>query len=245
MKPSSTAWSSQAISDAQYAIRAEQPDRLGVELELRPRGHLGQLLERPEATRQRDEPVGQLGHPGLALVERFDDVQLGQPGVGQLAIDEAPRDDPGHLAAGGQRRIGEGAHQPDAAAAVDDPDASFGEPAPDGLGQLAIGRAPAGARATEHADPQSEPELTQLRRQPPGRPRPMRDRVLLGRRPQAQRPATGRLGGRLEDGVVAEPARAARFGGDPAPARPARPHELERASRTRAPSGRATVRTQT
>ena len=60
----------------------------------------------------------------------------------------------------------------------------------------------------------------------------MRDRVLLGRRPQSERPAAGRLGGRFEDGVVAEAAGAARRGGDPAAARPAREPERQAPVRT-------------
>ena len=88
--PSSTAWSSQPSRCRPVAVDRQQPDRLGVEVELRPRRDLGELLERAEAAGQRDEPVGELGHHRLALVERADDVQLGQPGVGQLAIDQAP-----------------------------------------------------------------------------------------------------------------------------------------------------------
>ena len=51
-----------------------------MQLELGPRHDLGQLLERAEPAGQGDEPVGQLGHPGLALVQGLDDVQRVTPG---------------------------------------------------------------------------------------------------------------------------------------------------------------------
>jgi uncharacterized protein (TIGR00730 family) len=49
----------------EVAVDVEQADRLGVEVELRPRQDLGQLLERAEAAGQRQERVGQGGHLGL------------------------------------------------------------------------------------------------------------------------------------------------------------------------------------
>ena len=52
------------------AVGVEQADRLGVQVELGPRGDLGQLLERAQAAGQRDERVGELTHACLALVER-------------------------------------------------------------------------------------------------------------------------------------------------------------------------------
>ena len=56
----------------------------------------------------------------------------------------------------------------------------------------------------------------QDRRHRPGRFAPMRDRVLLGRAPLAERPATGRFRLRLEDRVVAEPVGPLRRRRDPA-----------------------------
>ncbi len=57
----------------------------------------------------------------------LDDVQLGQAGVRDLAVDEHLRDDADDLAAGGQRGVGERAHQTDGRAAVDDADAALGQ----------------------------------------------------------------------------------------------------------------------
>ena len=112
------------------AVDVEQPDRLRVQAELRPRQLLEQLVERPEAARKRSEPVGELGHQRLSLVQRPDDVQLGQSAVGELAIDEQLRDDADHLAARPECAVGDRAHQPDAPAAVDDPDPAAAAAAP-------------------------------------------------------------------------------------------------------------------
>ena len=54
----------------------DDPDRLRVEAELSPGDRLHQLVQRPEAPGKRDEPVRELVHQRLALVERLDDVEL-------------------------------------------------------------------------------------------------------------------------------------------------------------------------
>ena len=70
--------------------------------------------------------VGELGHQRLPLVQRLDDVQLRQAAVGELALDELLRDHADHLAARRERAVGDRAHQPDAAAAVDEPEPARG-----------------------------------------------------------------------------------------------------------------------
>ena len=92
--------------------------------ELLPGEQLEQLVKRPGAAGERDHRVGQLGHQRFALVHGLDDVEFGQTGVGDLVLDQAPRDHADHGAAGGQRAIGERPHQPDARAAVDDLEAA-------------------------------------------------------------------------------------------------------------------------
>src|SRR5262245_25741786 len=67
----------------------------------------------------------------------------------------------------------------------------------------------------------SEAQLTQDRRHPTGGLAPVRDRVLRLLGPLAERPAARRLRFGLEDGVIAEAARSAGRGRDPAPAGPA------------------------
>ena len=91
-----------------------------MQAELLPREQLEQLVERAGAAGERDHGVGELGHQRLALVHGLDDVQLGQAGVGDLVLDQPRRDHADHRAAGGERGVGERAHQPDARAAVDE-----------------------------------------------------------------------------------------------------------------------------
>ena len=73
------------------------------------------------------KPSDELRHHRLALVHRVDDVQLGDAAMREFARDEGVRDDAGHLAAGLERRVGEHAHQPDVAAAVDEADLTCGQ----------------------------------------------------------------------------------------------------------------------
>ena len=194
------------------------------------------------------KPSARAGHLGLALVERLDDAQLGQAGVCQLAIDQPARDDADDLAAGRQRRVGDGAHHADAAAAVDDADPALGEPGPDRARELEVGadRDPGSRRRRRRSDgsASAEAERGESRRHPPGGPGAVRDRVLLGRRPQPERPAAGRLRGGLEDRVVAEPA-------VPRGSVAIRPRHVPRAVMSGTPPrgpaspGRASARTQT
>ena len=74
-------------------------------------------------------------------------------GVGELAAGQWAWDDADHLDAGGESGIGQRAHAPDRAAAVDEP-----EPAPRQLGREVTRRghvlgAAVGRRAAEHAHP--------------------------------------------------------------------------------------------
>ena len=114
-KRSLTACSRKRQQRLPVAADVEQADRLAVQPELLPREQLEQLVERPGAAGQRDHGVRQLGHQRLALVHRLDDVQLGQAGVRDLVLDQPRRDHADHGPAGGQRGIGQRAHQPHAA----------------------------------------------------------------------------------------------------------------------------------
>ena len=89
------------------AVDVEEHDRLGEQAELVPGQHLERLVQRSVAAGHGHEAVGQLGHPGLALVHRVDDVQLGEPLVGDLGPDEVAGDDPVDLTAGGEHGVGE------------------------------------------------------------------------------------------------------------------------------------------
>ena len=101
---------------------------------------LEQLLERARGAGQRDEGVGEVGHHGLALVHRLHDLQPGQAGVRHLVVHQVLGDDADDLAAGGQRGVGDDAHQPDVPAAVDDADAGLRQVGGEGGGGVAVGR---------------------------------------------------------------------------------------------------------
>ena len=79
-------------------------------------------------------------------------MQLGQPGVADLAVDQVPRDHADHLAAGGERRVGQDPHQADLPAAVDDADVAAREQPGELGGRLRVGGVRAGIGACVHAD---------------------------------------------------------------------------------------------
>ena len=103
-----------------------------MQAQLRPGAHLEQLLERARATGQREVRVGERGHPRLAFVQVGDHLQVGEPRVGDLPVDQALRDDavdtrpPAASTASASTPI-----VPDARAAVDELDPALGERAPD------------------------------------------------------------------------------------------------------------------
>src|ERR1700678_2067991 len=68
------------------AAQIGQQTRLTVNAQLYPGNRLAELLERSEASRQRDEAVGEFGHQGLALVHGADDAQVADAAVRQLAV---------------------------------------------------------------------------------------------------------------------------------------------------------------
>ena len=70
----------------------------------------------------------------------------------QLPIHETLRDHADDLAAGGERRLSDGAHQPDPPAAVHEPDAALRETLPDVARRGHVARLVAGAGTAEHAD---------------------------------------------------------------------------------------------
>jgi hypothetical protein len=144
------------IEEAQQVVvetvHVQQPARLGVQAELRPGDRLEQFLEGADAARQRDERVGVLGHPRLALVHRVDDVHRGDAGVADLAGHERVRDHADHFTASIQHRVGDDAHQTDVAAAVDEAMATGDQRAAERPRGRGVGRADTVTRSTEDAD---------------------------------------------------------------------------------------------
>ena len=118
--PLATMWSSRARNGAQKSSTSYSATGLACRPELRPGHDLDQLVEGAGAAGQGDERVGQVGHPGLALVHGADQLEPGQAGVSDLALDEVLRQYADHLAARCQRRVGQQAHQADVRAAVHD-----------------------------------------------------------------------------------------------------------------------------
>ena len=122
-------------------VDVEQRRRLGVQAEHAPGPGLEQLLERARGAGQRDEGVGEVGHHApCARASTATTSSRGRPGVRQLVVHQVLRDDADDLAAGGQRGVGDDAHQPDVAAAVDDADAGLGQVGGEGRGRRAVGR---------------------------------------------------------------------------------------------------------
>ncbi len=110
------------------------------------------LLDRAGAAREGDEALRQLGHQGLALVHRADDVLIGEAGVGQLGREQAVGDDAVGLAARAQRGVGDGAHEADRRTAVDEPDAAVGEQGAERHRRGGVLRTRPRARAAEDTD---------------------------------------------------------------------------------------------
>jgi hypothetical protein len=78
--------------------------------------------------------------------------QAGQALVADFGVHQALRNHPDDLATGGQRRVGDGAHQAHRATAVDQGDTALGQGVAQEGGCLTVDRLGAGAGTAEHAD---------------------------------------------------------------------------------------------
>ena len=94
---------------------------------LLPRQLLDQFLERADAAGQGNEGVRAFEHQPLAFMHVVGHDQLLRPGRRMFAFGEKIRDDAGDGSAMFQRRAGHRTHQSDRAAAIDEPDAAFGQ----------------------------------------------------------------------------------------------------------------------
>ena len=97
------------------------------------------------------KPSASVGHQRLALVHGAHDVQLGEPRVGDLGPLQELGDHADHLAAVLDDGVGEDAHQPDVAAAVDEADLAAGQRRAEAGGRLREGRRGARVGAAEDA----------------------------------------------------------------------------------------------
>src|SRR4051794_35844368 len=103
--------------------------------------------------------------------------------MGQLAVDELLRDHADHLAAAAQRAVCDGAHQPDAAPAVDQPEPALGQERAEGPRRLEVpGAAPAGGPA-EDADSLHSSTLPEVEQSLPVAERPRRPEWMKVRAP--------------------------------------------------------------
>jgi hypothetical protein len=108
----------------------DDEDRLLVQPELPPRQDFDRLVERADTARQHRERIGPLGHDTFALMHIGDDNMLAEPAMSGLTMFQMYRDDPGNPAAAGHDRVGDTAHQPASAAAIDQLDPASREPGP-------------------------------------------------------------------------------------------------------------------
>jgi hypothetical protein len=106
----------------------DDEDRLLVQPELTPRQDFDRFVERADTARQHRERIGALGHDAFALMHIGDDDKLAETAMGGLAMLQMHRDDPGDPAAAGHHRVGDAAHQPVSAAAIDQLDPVRREP---------------------------------------------------------------------------------------------------------------------
>ena len=133
-------------------LDVDQHDGLGVAAELGPRELLHQLLQRADAAGERDEGIRPVEHQLLALVHVLDHDHL--VGVAQhaLLLRQEFRNDAGHVSAVRQDRASNLAHEAEAAAAVDEADAGFGDQTSEYACHLGVGGIDAGVGATVDAD---------------------------------------------------------------------------------------------
>src|SRR5439155_20562083 len=104
----------------------QETDRLEVQAELEPGENLHDLLQGTNASGQCDKRIGELRHAMLALVHSLDGYQIGEAAVCAPLGNHRAGDDANDLASGRQCRIRQRAHETDAAAAIDDGDATMG-----------------------------------------------------------------------------------------------------------------------
>jgi hypothetical protein len=123
-----------------------------VQPQLLPREDLEELVEGAEAPREDREGVGQAAHLLLPLVHRARHDLPRDPLVGQLLRGEEGGDDPRHLSAARQDRVGQHPHQPDGAAAEHQVDPLLRHAGAQGPGLLAERLGEVVARAAEHAE---------------------------------------------------------------------------------------------
>ncbi len=141
-------------------VAGAQDHGLRLQAEIVQGEHFDQLVERSDSAGKRDEEIGRLGHSLFALGERVHDLQRADVVRGALWPNKMARHDAEHLAARRSGRARRDAHQPAAAAAVDEAQAACGAGGAELRGeaarrrrQLFDRRAEQAHRVSRHATP--------------------------------------------------------------------------------------------
>ena len=137
----------------EVALDVHQHQRLHVDGELVPRGHLAEFVEGAEASGKRHERIRVIGHELLALVHRRHHGERRQSRMPHLAHHELLGDDTDHRPARRECRLRRDLHEAHAAAAVHERGALRCERAAEVHRRLRIRRARSRIRATEKTDP--------------------------------------------------------------------------------------------
>jgi hypothetical protein len=130
----------------------EQGAGLVVEAELSPGEDLKELVEGAHPAGEGDEGVGEVVHHRFAVVHGGDDVEASEGEVVDLAGEQGVGDDAKGLAAVVEDGVGEGTHEADGGAPVNERDAMRREQGAEGDGVFAEAGVCAGLRAAEDAD---------------------------------------------------------------------------------------------
>ena len=134
------------------AVGVEYHDVAVVEAELAVADDFGEFFEGADAAGQGDDGLRQAGHSGFARVHGVGDDGFGCVGVVPAAVDHELRDDAHGVAAGGAAATSGSAHQPHAAAAVDERQARAGDFAAKFCGLLNVKRVGTGGRPAEYGN---------------------------------------------------------------------------------------------
>ncbi|MNO85790.1 hypothetical protein D3C76_771690 [compost metagenome] len=133
-------------------IHFQQAQRFAMVAQLAPGPDFEQFFQGAQAAGQSDEGIAEFGHPRLARMHAVDHFQAGQAAVADFLVLETLRDDADHFAAGRQCRVGNNAHQPHGATAVDQGQLTFGQRLAKGHGCFTISRVGASAGAAEYTN---------------------------------------------------------------------------------------------
>jgi len=133
-------------------VHVQQRDRLLVITKLRPRVGLEQLFERADTAGHGYKRIGEIGHFLLALMHVGHDVQLGQAVVADFLVHQQFGNHADSAATAREHFVGDGAHQPHAAAAVDQREICFDQRASERFCRFGIDRSGSIGGAAIYAD---------------------------------------------------------------------------------------------